>query len=371
MKIKKKDLYEIILFTICLIFFFVYIDKIFFFVGKVIHWFMPFIVGVCIAFVLNVLVSVIETKWLKKWHKSDNTKRIVSLCIAMAMIIGFFLLLFFLLIPSIIDTITIFANNVESYIASLRDFLEKLNINDNIIGELSAVLKNLGDTASEFIKNNSDQVIETTLGVATNVVTGFVNVTIGIVFAIYYLAQKEKIGRQLKKLLEAYVPPKGIKYIYKVKDVSNRVFTGFVSGQCLEALIIGVLCFIGMVLLRLPYATSISVLVGFTALIPVFGAFIGTALGAFLIFMINPLQALIFVIFIIVLQQFEGNLIYPRVVGKSVGLPGIWTFVAVTVGASTAGVLGMLLSVPIASIVYSMLSTSVHNRLDNKDLKSK
>ena len=134
----------------------------------------------------------------------------------------------------------------------------------------------------------------------------------------------------------------------------------------LEAIIIGVLCFIGMVILRIPYASTISVLVGFTALIPVFGAFIGTAIGAFLIFMVNPLQAIIFVIFIIVLQQFEGNLIYPRVVGKSVGLPGIWVFVAVTIGASINGVLGMVLSVPLVSILYSVLATNVNDKLKSK-----
>ena len=141
------------------------------------------------------------------------------------------------------------------------------------------------------------------------------------------------------------------------------MFANFVSGQCLEAIIIGVLCFFGMIILRLPYAGAISVLVGFTALIPVFGAFIGTILGAFLIFMINPLEAIIFVIFIIVLQQLEGNLIYPHVVGKSVGLPGIWVLVAVTVGASINGVLGMLLSVPLASIMYSILKTDVNLKI--------
>ena len=148
-----------------------------------------------------------------------------------------------------------------------------------------------------------------------------------------------------------------------------RVFANFVSGQCLEAIIIGILCFFGMIILRLPYAGAISVLVGFTALIPVFGAFIGTIIGAFLIFMVNPLQSVIFVIFIIVLQQLEGNLIYPHVVGKSVGLPGIWVLVAVTIGASINGVLGMLLSVPLASILYSILKTDVNLKLKKKNTR--
>lgn len=169
--------------------------------------------------------------------------------------------------------------------------------------------------------------------------------------------------------MKAYLPSKSCNKIIDVAELSNRVFANFVSGQCLEAIIIGVLCFFGMIILRLPYAGAISVLVGFTALIPVFGAFIGTIVGAFLIFMVNPLQSVIFVIFIIVLQQLEGNLIYPHVVGKSVGLPGIWVLVAVTIGASINGVLGMLLSVPLASILYSILKTDVNLKLKKKNTR--
>ena len=215
-------------------------------------------------------------------------------------------------------------------------------------------LSNLGDTAKEYVLNNSGKVIEATFGIASNVLNAFVNVFIGIVFAIYFLIDKEKISRQFNNIMKAYLPSKSCNKIIDIAKLSNRVFANFVSGQCLEAIIIGVLCFFGMIILRLPYAGAISVLVGFTALIPVFGAFIGTIVGAFLIFMVNPLQAVIFVIFIIVLQQLEGNLIYPHVVGKSVGLPGIWVLVAVTVGASINGILGMLLSVPLASIIYSL-----------------
>ena len=232
-------------------------------------------------------------------------------------------------------------------------------------------MDSLGTTLAEYIKNNSNQVIDVTLGIASNVVTGFVNVTIGFVFAIYFLAQKEKITSQFNKVMDAYLPKKRVNKIKEIAHLSNKVFSSFVSGQCIEAIIIGVLCFIGMILLRLPYASTISVLVGFTALIPVFGAFIGTIFGAFLIFMISPLQAIIFVMFIIILQQLEGNLIYPKVVGKSVGLPGIWVLVAVTVGASINGVLGMLLSVPICSIIYSILATNVKDRLEGKNKTNK
>ena len=366
MKINKKELYFLVLFSVALVFAFIYIKDILAFIGYLIKIFMPFIVGVCIAFVLNVLMNVIEFKWLKKWQTSSHTKRSVSLILSLALIIGFFIFLLFLIIPNLQNTIAIFADNLPMYNDALKEILEKFNIDPNIIKELIDSIKGLGDSASEYIKNNSNKVIETTLGVASNVVTGFVNVTIGIVFAIYYLLQKEKIMGQVNKLMRAYLPSKVIEKIYKIGKLSNKTFANFVSGQVLEAIIIGVLCFIGMVILRIPYASTISVLVGFTALIPVFGAFIGTAIGAFLIFMVNPLQAIIFVIFIIVLQQFEGNLIYPRVVGKSVGLPGIWVFVAVTIGASINGVLGMVLSVPLVSILYSVLATNVNDKLKSK-----
>lgn len=366
-----KDLKYLIIYTVVLVFAFLYIDKILSILGYIIKLFMPFIIGLAIAFVLNVLVNVIEKKWLKNWKVKVMTKRAVSLLIALILVIGFIVFLLFLIIPNLQNTIAIFADSIPVYNENLQDLLNSWGIDANIINEVVEVLKSLGDTASTYIKENSNQVLETTLGIATNVVTGFVNVTIGLVFAIYFLAQKEKLNTQVNKLMDAYLPDKIINKIKDIASLSNKIFSNFVGGQCLEAIIIGFLCFLGMLILRLPYASTISVLVGFTALIPVFGAFIGTIIGAFLIFMVSPLQALIFIIFILVLQQLEGNLIYPKVVGKSVGLPGIWVLVAVTVGASINGVLGMLLSVPIVSIIYSIVATNVKYRLEEKNKDNK
>ncbi len=365
-----KDIKKLIVFTIIILFAFIYIKEIFSIIVYIINLFMPFIVGLGIAFVLNVLVNVIEKKWFKNWHTTLLTKRTVSLVLALAIVIGFLAFLLFLIIPNLQNTIAIFADSIPTYNEHIQDFLGTLGIDANIITEIEEALKALGDSASAYIKENSNQVLETTLGIATNVVTGFINVTIGVVFAIYFLAQKEKLSSQIHKLMTAYLPEKFNKKIQDIASLSNKIFSNFVGGQCIEAIIIGVLCFIGMAILGLPYASTISVLVGFTALIPVFGAFIGTIIGAFLIFMINPLEALIFIIFILVLQQLEGNLIYPKVVGKSVGLPGIWVLVAVTVGASINGVLGMLLSVPICSIIYSTLATNVKYRLYEKQEKT-
>ena len=370
-KVDIKDIKKLIIMAIVLIFAFIYISEIWSFVKFIIKIFMPFIVGLAIAFVLNVLMNTIENKWFKKWNTTTKVKRPISLLISIAIVLGFIVFLLLLIIPNLQNTIELFADSIPTYSRNLQNLLNGWGINADVISEIREVLDSLGTSLSEYIKNNSNQVIDVTLGIASNVVTGFVNITIGFVFAIYFLAQKEKIASQFSKVMDAYLPNKKISKIKEIATLSNKVFSHFVSGQCIEAIIIGILCFLGMVLLRLPYASTISVLVGFTALIPVFGAFIGTIFGAFLIFMISPLQAIIFVMFIIILQQLEGNLIYPKVVGKSVGLPGIWVLVAVTVGASINGVLGMLLSVPICSIIYSILATNVRIKIEDKNKQNK
>lgn len=370
-KVDIKDIKKLIIMAIVLIFAFIYISEIWSFVKFIIKIFMPFIVGLAIAFVLNVLMNTIENKWFKKWNTTTKVKRPISLLISIAIVLGFIVFLLFLIIPNLQNTIELFADSIPTYSRNLQNLLNGWGINADVISEIREVLDSLGTSLSEYIKNNSNQVIDVTLGIASNVVTGFVNITIGFVFAIYFLAQKEKIASQFSKVMDAYLPNKKISKIKEIATLSNKVFSHFVSGQCIEAIIIGILCFLGMILLRLPYASTISVLVGFTALIPVFGAFIGTIFGAFLIFMISPLQAIIFVMFIIILQQLEGNLIYPKVVGKSVGLPGIWVLVAVTVGASINGVLGMLLSVPICSIIYSILATNVRIKIEDKGKQNK
>lgn len=369
--INLKEIKKIIFLAIVLVFAFIYIKEIWQFITFIIKIFMPFIIGLAIAFVINVLMNTIEKKWLKKWNTKSNIKRVISLLLSIILVISFIIFLLLLIIPNLQNTIALFANSIPIYSQNLENILNNWQIDTNIVTEINDILNTLGDNLAEYIKNNSNQVLETTLGIASNVVTGFINIAIGFVFAIYFLAQKERIASQFSKLMAAYIPQKRIDKINEIAALANKIFSHFVSGQCLEAIIIGILCFIGMVLLRLPYAPTISVLIGFTALIPVFGSLIGTIFGAFLIFMISPIQAIIFVMFIIILQQLEGNLIYPKVVGKSVGLPGIWVLVAVTVGASINGVLGMLLSVPICSIIYSIVATNVKYRLEEKENKKR
>ena len=368
-KENRKEIEKIILFSIVLIFAFIHIKEIWHFLGFLLQLLMPFILGIVIAFVLNILIHFIEKKLLDKSKMKAKRKRMISLLLSLAIVFTFIIVLLLLIIPQLQNTVSLFVDNMPKYEENVQELLDRFAIDPNIIKEIEEGVANFGDTAIEFIKNNRDQILEITLGVATNVISVIVNFVIAVVFAIYLLAQKEKLLLQLNKVLNAYLPTTKVNKIRDVAKLTNRICANFVSGQCLEAVIIGVLCFIGMLILGIPYAATISVLIGVTALIPVYGAFIGTIVGAFLIFMVSPIKALIFVIFILILQQFEGNLIYPKVVGKSVGLPGIWVFVAVTIGASLAGVVGMLISVPVASIGYSILATDVNYRLEAKSSK--
>ena len=368
----KKTIMQLILFTIIVIFAFINISYLWTFIKYTIAIFMPFIIGAMMAFVLNVLLNVVENKLFKKLNKKNTKtwkklKRPISLVTTFIIIIAIIALILGLIIPQLKNTVELFTENFDSYKTQSVELLEKVGIEKKTINKLNNNIENIQEEATKYISKNSDKIMQTTVGVATTVAGTVTTIVLGIVFAIYILLKKEDLTRQFKKLARAYLPEKRQTTLKEISTLSNKTFGNFVSGQCIEALIIGLLCFIGMLILQIPYAPTIAVLVGFTALIPVFGAFIGTAIGAFLILMVDPTKALVFVIFIIILQQLEGNLIYPKVVGNSVGLPGIWVMVAVTVGASIGGILGMLLSVPVCSILYSILRTDVNNRIDQKN----
>ncbi len=194
------------------------------------------------------------------------------------------------------------------------------------------------------------------------VINGVMTFFIGFVFAIYILIQKETLGRQCIKVMNAFFPKKVVDKIYNVCSLSHKTFSKFITGQCLEALILGMMFFVSMTIFRLPYALLVGVLIAFTALIPMIGAFIGCAVGAFLILMVNPMQAVFFIILFLVLQQIEGNLIYPHVVGNSVGLPSMWVLFAVTVGGKLMGIVGMLVFIPLMSVLYTLFRELVNKR---------
>lgn len=335
----------------------------------------PFVIGLCIAYIVNVLLRPVENLWMKLLNKRkgkwpEKLKRPLCLLLTILLVIGIILAIVLIIMPelrdsvaSLIDMIPSYAEEVQRWWVSLSTFLDKYNVD---LPEFDFK----PDKLIDILKDGGTVLFNTTASVAGSIVTAVMNFVIAFAFSIYVLAQKETLKRQSMKVLTAVMKPEKLDKLLNLLRLANKTFTNFITGQLTEAVIIGALCFIGMTIFRMPYAPAISVLVGFTALIPVFGAFIGTAVGAFLILLVKPIQAVWFVIFIIVLQQFEGNLIYPKVVGKSVGLPGIWVLVAVTVGGNAMGVMGMLISVPLCSVLYAVSREAVNNKLKMKRIKS-
>lgn len=365
---KTKELLLIVTYAIVLIFALFNLKTMFGIIVYILKLIMPFIIGIGIAFVLNILLKIIETKvypkiFKKKTKRSEKLKRPICLVSVMVLVLALISLIFKLVIPELINAVEIFSDSLPKYTEIIENYLEEKQFSEENIKMVTDTLNEVQKKATSFVMTNTEEIAQRIFDMATKVVGYIVNGVIALVFALYILAQKEKFIHQVNKVMKAFLDKKVIEKIDTVVGITNKAFYNFASGQFVEALIIGVLCFIGMIILRIPYATTISVLVAFTALIPMFGAFIGTAIGAFLILMIDPIKAIIFIIFIIILQQFEGNLIYPKVVGRSVGLPGIWVLVAVTIGASTFGIIGMIISVPLCAILYGVLVNITNERL--------
>lgn len=370
----RKDIIIIISYIALVIFALVNFSKIFAFLGKVISIFSPFLLGIILAFVLNVLNNFIEKKIFGKIKPSKIWNKIKRpLCITLSLILVFLTIFFVmnLLIPQLKNSASLFTDTLPAYKEDIIGILNRFDVDESTVNKVGEYLDNFGKVITDYIKGNSKDVITVTTEVATSVINIISKGIITLVFAIYMIAQKETLSRQINKVMKAYLKPKTINKINTVGTLANKTFSNFVTGQCLEALIFGSLVFVGMLIFRFPYASTIGVLLGFTALIPIFGAFIGTAIGFILIMMVSPVKAILFVVFIIVLQQIEGNLIYPRVVGKSIGLPGMWVLLSVTVGGSIGGILGMLIATPLCSLLYALFTKMVNDRLKSNKIVTK
>lgn len=338
-------------------------------INKILEIVFPFILGGALAFIINIPMSFFERKLseikFKKKTLIKNTKtlRSISLILAIIVIILIFFVIINLIVPELINVVEILINNIPYYTEEISKFIEN---NTEHIEEINSLLSNTKfDTNS--IKNELMGIISSLLSSSISIVVGVVGIVIdliiSIVFTIYILTSKEKLQLQFTKILKAYFKENVANKIIETGKTANKIFRSFFTVQCLEATILGSLCIIGMLILKIPYAIPVGVLVGVTALIPVVGAFIGIIVGAILIVSVNPIKVITFVIFVLVLQQVEGNIIYPKVVGGSVGLPGMWVLVAVTIGGSLFGIIGMLLGVPTVSVIYTVLKNDVEKRL--------
>ena len=339
----------------------------------------PFVLGGVIAFIVNIPMTFLEGKIFgklrvakgKKGKWADKLARPLSLILTWILILGIIAVVVLVVVPELGRTVLGLGKTIQDFVPQVQKWaIELFQDNEEIvkaISEINIKWDELLGNMVDFLRNGAGSVLDTTMEAAKSIITGVTTFFIAFVFSFYVLLQKEKLGEQVKKLMCAFMPEDWRNIFLALGTVVNKSFTNFFTGQCLEAVILGLMFLVVMAIFRLPYALLISVLIAFTALIPMFGAFIGCGVGALLIFMISPVKALIFIIVFLVLQQVEGNFIYPYVVGNSVGLPSIWVLVAVTVGASLMGVAGMLIFIPLMSVVYTLLRGIVNRRLGLKE----
>ena len=377
-KQKVRQIRQLILLVAVLVFALIYSKEVLAGISFVFQIFLPFIVGGVIAFVLNIPMTTFEKRLFGKTDNKavNKIKRPVSMVCAIFFVCLIIGLVVLAVVPQLRSTIETLSKKVPLFIESAIVTLEKLAADNPYLLEQVMKLEELqfdwsSITASvgNFLKNGLSNVVTSTVNVASSIFGAVANLVIALIFSIYILGQKEKLGDQGRRVLKAYLPTRGYEY---VMDVLHRLyvnFTSFVCGQCLEAVILGTLFIIAMVIFGMPYAFMVGTLIAFTALIPIVGAFIGCFVGAFMILLEYPILAVWFVVMFLIIQQLEGNLIYPRVVGNSVGLPSIWVLMAVSVGGSLFGVGGMLVFIPITSTVYSLLRDDVNRRNQRKACK--
>ena len=344
---------------------------------KILGLVFPFIIGGCVAFVLNVPMSAIERHVFERYHGKhqkfvNKIKRPLSFFMAVIFVVGVIILVAVFITPqlgetigSIINQIPKFFNEVQVWINQLMD--EYKWVADQL-GELEIDWNSLSKSLISFLQTSIGSAFSSTMGFAFALINGVVTFFLGFVFAVYVLFQKEKLSVQVKKMMYAYLKESHADRIIEVLHMTHRTFSRFLSGQCCEAVILGTLFFVTLTIFKMPYALLISVVIAFLSLIPIVGAFMGCFIGALLILMVNPWEAIAFVAIFLVIQQIEGNLIYPRVVGSSIGLPAIWVLVAVTVGGSAFGIPGMLVFIPLTSVVYSLFREWMYKRLRDRHI---
>ncbi|MDE5932290.1 MAG: AI-2E family transporter [Lachnospiraceae bacterium] len=338
----------------------------------------PFIYGAAIAFVLNIPMKAIEKSLFSKVKnpKVEKVKRPVSIFLAFAAVILVIVFVTVTVVPQVTKTMIELGNKIPQFLVNAQIWLEELfAAQPQLVAQLEEFdpaemnWDSIVNTVIDFLKNGLGNVVSSTVTVASTIIGGVVNIFVALVFSFYILAQKEKLGSQFRRILHAYFPKKVYDKVLEVASLAGRNFSSFITGQCMEAVILGTMFVVTMALFGFPYAVMVGVLIAFTALIPIVGAFIGCFVGAFLIMVDDPVKAIWFLVLFIVLQQIEGNLIYPHVVGNSVGLPSIWVLAAVTIGGSLMGVVGMLIFIPILSTVYALLREDVNERNGRKSGK--
>lgn len=344
--------------------------------GAAIKLFSPFLYGVCFAFVLNLLMRFLEKTVFRRLNRKNSPRwqklrRPVCMILTLVLLAGILAAIFSFILPQLVDSMRMLASNFNGYAENLTNWanrtLSGFGIAADIKETVSSLIAQFSDSIVQFITDSLPRIV----GTAMDITSAVVNLFLGFIIGIYILATKEHLLRIGRRMTYAFLPRKAADYVSHVYQIVNQRFTGFVSGQLTEALIVGLLCFLGMNIFGWgDYALLIAIIIGITNIVPIIGPIIGTVPGALIILAsTTPMQAVFFVIFIIALQQIESNLIYPRVVGDSIGLPGLWVMFAVLVGGGLFGLPGVLLGVPVFAVCYTLLSESVSRRLTLKEIQ--
>lgn len=336
------------------------------FFGGILKILSPLIVGLCLAFILNIIMALLENKVWGFMGRSKKAfirkmRRPVSLISTIILMLGFVALLLFIIIPDLKDSVNLLVTRVPSYYESIVSWIDSivkkfsLDVNTDFLHNPKFTINDIVPMVEKvFSFEATGDILNTTVGVTSSVISGVTNFALGFIIAIYVLAEKEKIGKFTRRVLEAVLPEKITEKIYDISNVTASSFSNFITGQFTDAFLLAIMCFIGSSILRIPNAAVVSVIIGISAIIPVIGPIAGEAICVLILLMESPIKALIFLIFILILQAVDNNFIYPKIVGKSVGLPGILVLIAVILGGNLGGILGVLLGVPTASALYAL-----------------
>lgn len=363
---KRFTQYGLIAALLCL--FVIYFKEIINWGGNLLAVMFPLILGCIFAYVLNILMIRLEKFYFPKCNNQmiKKSRRPVCIFFSLALLILIVIFVLYLVIPQVVNCFVIISKDVPELFQKVLQFLidksEELPVLQQQLTELDLDWGNLINKVSTGIMAGTKGILTSATTIVGSFVGTVVNVVIGLIFSLYILACKEEVGEKINRVLKAFIKNTVYERIVYVLGVIDECFSSFILGQVTEAVILGTLCALGMSLLHLPYAGPIGALIGLTALIPIFGAYIGAVLGAFMIVTVDPKQALVFLVFLVILQQVEGNLIYPKVVGSSIGLPGIWVLAAIMIGSGLGGVVGMLIGVPIAATLYKLVRNATKEK---------
>lgn len=341
------------------------------------------ITGLAMAFVLNVPLKLFENRVFYGMSEDRRPlvrklRRPVSLVFALVVSLGLIGILIAVVLPQLTATVAEVAARLPEYISSavnwLNDFLAEFGIEIESLKNFTVDWEKVFSELTTYLKEGSanvdgSSVVDTVTGVGTSVVSTVMNTFLGLVVAVYILAQKERIGRFTRRCIDAFLPQKAASGLARIASMASETFSNFVAGQLADSCILGILCYICMRIFRFPYPEVISVVIGVTSLVPMVGSFIGEVIGALLILIVSPLKALLFVVMVLAIQQVDGAFIYPRIVGRSVGLPGVAVFCAVIVGGNVAGVIGAMIGVPVCALIYALLREAVDARLRRREEK--